>query len=131
MALDTVAGGKMLVGTRVMTIRTGRNNTFYTGRMFCMTFSTGKIFKMSPAVICKVLDDVFMAGRAVLWINGCIPVVGSGLMGQMTDQTVLELHFRAVFIMAVKTGLELSLGQPMLLMTVGTVLLVMGTGDGG
>lgn len=46
-------------------------------------------------------------------------------MRLMTTQAILELHFRSMWFMAVKTGLVLALIQTMTVMTVGAVLFAM------
>lgn len=129
MALQALATSKMFFVTGIMTIRTGRNDILFTGRMFCMTLRTGKILKMSTAIICIVLYNVSMAGRTEFGFNGCVPVVASGLMRLMTEQTILEPHFRGMLFMAVKACLILSRCQAMSVMTLGTILCAMSTGQ--
>jgi len=129
MALQTLSDGKMLIITGIVTIRAGWNDPFFTGRVFCMAFGAGKILKMGRAVFHKILHGFLMTGRAELGINSRIPVVAGGLMGLMTAQTIVELHFRSVFFMTVKAGLVLTILQVVAVMTLGTVLFAMGTGQ--
>ena len=131
MTLQAAADGKMLIVARIVTIRTGGNNPLFTRRMFCMTFRAGKVFKMGGAVFGKVLHGFFMAGRTELGINSRIPVESGGLMGQMTTQAILELHFRGMFFMTIKTGLILTVRQAVSIMTFGAILFAMGAGQCG
>jgi len=127
MALQALADCKMLIVAGIVTIGAGWNNPFFTGRMLCMTFRTGKILKMASTIFREVLYSFFMTGRTELGINRRIPVVSGRLMGLMTAQTIFELHFRGVFFMTVKAGLVLTILQAVAVMTLGTILFAVGT----
>ncbi len=131
MALQTLANGKMLIVTGIVTSGAGWDDPFFTGRMLYMTFRAGKILKMGGTIFCEVLYGFFMTGRAERGINRRIPVISGGLMGLMTEQTIFELHFRGVLFMTIKAGLVLTIFQAVSVMALGTVLFAMGTGQSG
>jgi hypothetical protein len=128
MTLQTFIVGKMIILAGIMAVCTGWDNTLFPGWMFSVTFGTGKVLKMGCTVVSIVLRSFFMTGCTKFSLYVGVPLISSGLMGLMTAQTVGERHFRCMLIVAVKTGLILTFGQTVSVMTGGTVLFSMSTG---
>jgi hypothetical protein len=128
MTLATLLISKVSVIAGIMTFTARRDNPFFSGRMGGMTFNTGKVFKMGPAIVIKSHDHIFMAGRTEPGGFITPPGIARGLMRLVTGQAISNLHVRSMLVMTIQTSLILPFRQAMRIMTGGTILLVMGTG---